>query len=437
MKQLSDVTALVFDHGLGLPIAERLARDCKRVLFHSPWEEGFSTINKAIIGDGLPNIERCNDIWNVKKEVDLWVFPDVQHAGLQLELASQGFAVWGSRDADRLELNREYFLKVIGELGLQLPVWKVCIGITELRRYLRQKENVYVKISKFRGSLETKHFRSWKLDENLLDLWAVRFGAVREHIRFLVFDAINTPLEIGGDTYNVHGKWPSLMLHGIEKKDEAYFAAVTKREDMPEVAKEVMDAFGPVLGKFWYANEWSMEIRVKDDIGYFLDPTTRLGLPSTASQLEIWENWSEIIWSGAHGELVEPELVKTGEEDEPAMFSAELLLKANADDGLWPTVEIPKELNQWCKLADCCEVDGIRSWPREGGDDDAVGWLCAIGNTAAITIETMKKYVSLLPEGLTANIAPLVDVLKEIEQEEAKGIEFADDRVPEPEIVVK
>ena len=34
--------------------------------------------------------------WSVKDEVDLWVFPDLQYAGLQLELESQGAAVWGA-----------------------------------------------------------------------------------------------------------------------------------------------------------------------------------------------------------------------------------------------------------------------------------------------------------------------------------------------------
>jgi hypothetical protein len=428
VSDLSNKTALVFDHGLGIPIAQRLSRDFKRVLYHTPWEKGFSTINEAIIGDGMTGIERCQDYWKVKNEVDLWVFPDIQHSGLQVELESQGRAVWGSREADRLELHREYFLTVLKGLGLQLPKWEVCVGISNLREHLKDKEDKYVKISKYRGSLETKHFRSWKLDENLLDLWAVRFGAARHHIRFLVFDAINTPLEIGADSYNIRGQWPSLMLHGIEKKDEAYLSVVTKRSDMPDFSKEIMDAFAPVLEKERYANEWSMEIRVKDGIPYFLDPTTRLGLPSTATQLEIWENWSEIVMAGAHGEMTEPKPT--------AKFSAELILKAKCDDRLWPTVEIPNGLSQWCKVTDCCADEGVTSWPREGGDDESAGWLLALGDTPTEVLETMKEHVKMLPEGLCADIAPLADVIKEIEQAESKGIEFAE-RMPEPAVALE
>ncbi len=104
MKEVSQVTALIFDHSLFLPLARKLAKTYKRVLYFSPWEEGFPTLNKCIIGDGFPDIERCNDIWRVKNEIDVAIFPDIQHSGLQLELESQGIAVWGSRGGDSLEI---------------------------------------------------------------------------------------------------------------------------------------------------------------------------------------------------------------------------------------------------------------------------------------------------------------------------------------------
>lgn len=428
MKDLSQLTALVYDHGLFLPLAQRLARDFGRVLYFTEWQEGFSTVNKAVIGSGLEKVERVMDIWKAKKEVDLFVFPDVQHSGLQLELESQGYPVWGARRGDELELNRKLFLKVLEEVGLDVPEYEICKGISALRECLKEKENCYIKISLFRGSLETKHFRSWKLDENLLDLWAVRFGGMREKIPFLVFDAIETPLEIGGDTYCVDGKWPSLMLHGIEEKDSAYLSAVTQREKMPYQLLEVMERFSKRLEKYRYRNEWSMEVRVKDDNFFFIDPTCRGGLPSTGSQLELWENFGEIVWEGAHGNLVEP--VPLGK------FSAELIVRAKSEDGLWACAEIPKELEQWLKLADCCEIDGVRYWPREGSDDDCVGWLVAIGDTPQEAVDKIKGYAEALPDGLSVDLAPLADVLKNIATGEEEGIGFTNKPVPEPAEVI-
>lgn len=429
MNAVSDLTFCFIDHGLGLPLAERVARDAKRVLYWSPWEEGFSTINKAIIGDGLDRVERISDFWKVKDDVDVWVFPDIQHSGLQIELASQGHAVWGARDGDALELNREFFLHTLVESGLDTPNWKVCVGITSLRTYLYEKKDQYVKISKYRGSMETFHWRSWKEDENLLDVLAVRFGGVREQIRFLVFENIETDLEIGGDTYCVNGQWPSLMLHGIEWKDKGYFGAVTSDDEMPEQLRQVHEAFGPVLHSFGSKTFWSSEVRVVGDQFFFTDPTTRIGLPSSASQMELWGNISEIIAAGAEGELVDP--VPEGK------FSVECILKAKRERGAWACVEVPKDIQQWCKLSCCCEVDGKVCWPPDESGGEEVGWLVAIGDTPKDTLATMKGYVDLLPDGLIADISSIADIIKEIKSEEDEGIEFTDKPMPGPKEVVK
>lgn len=434
MKEVSDVIACVVDWGLvGAPMAERLAQSMKHVYLFSEWHESYATVNKWIVGHGFENVSRVEDIFKLKRkrDVDLWVFPDVQWGGLELELEDQGYAVWGSRDGELLELNRELFLETLAVAGLDVPAFEVKEGLNDLREFLRDKEDYYIKISKFRGSIETTHWRNWTLDEGLLDLWAVRLGPAKELIRFICFPAIDTPLEIGGDNYCVDGQWPSLMLHGIEWKDRSYFASVTKREEMPEQLQRVMEAFSPVLAKYRYRNQWSMEVRVKGDAAYFIDPTCRMGLPSTGSQLELWRNWPEIVWAGANGQLVDPE---------PAgKFSAESILTFKGDPAEWRVTDIPKELRQWVKLADCCEIDGRACFPSgespDAGDD--IGWLVAIGDTPEETIKNMNEQADLLPDGLDANTECLAYVLKEIGQEEKGGIEFSKQQIPEPAIVME
>jgi len=430
MKSTSDVTAMVIDHELFLPLAERLSREFKHVLYFKEWQEGFSKVDKACIGDGIPGIERIDDIWKHKDECDVFIFPDVQMSGIQLELESQGLAVWGARAGDELELNRELFLRTIESVGLDLPTFEVVRGITALKNHLREAEDKYVKISRYRGSLETFHWRSWKLDENFLDLLAVRFGAVRELVKFLVFDSIDTPIELGGDTYGIDGRWPSLMLHGIEAKDKAYLGAVTDTEQMPDQIKAVLDAFKPVLAKYRYRNFWSMEVRVKDDKAYFIDPTCRMGLPSSSSQMELWENLGEIIWHGANGELVEPKPT--------AMFSAEVLLKIKADKGgNWRKCEIPSELRQWLKFSGHCEVDGLAWFTPDDDNDGACGWMVAIGDSPKDALERIKGYIERLPDGLTADPAPLAEVIKAVDEGEEQGIEFANKPMPEASAVLE
>ena len=429
MSELSQLTVCCVDHGLFLPLAQRLARDVKRVLYCVPNDEGFPTVNKCIVGDGFEDIEKCVDLWPIKNEVDFWCFPDIGFAGLQLELESQGHKIWGSRRADSLEINREKFHKVLADVGLPVPKFDVIRGITKLREFLKDKENRFLKISRFRGSMETRHWRDWKRDEGLLDVLAVRFGPAKELIPFLVFEAIDTPLEIGSDTYCVDGKWPSLMLHGIEQKDASYLSAVTKKEDMPDELLGVLDAFGPVLAKYRMRNQWSTEVRVLGGQAYFTDPTPRGGLPSTASQLECWENFSEIIWAGAQGELVDP--VPRG------TFTAEVAISIKVEDGQWGSIEVPKELQQWLKVANCCQIGGRLAMPDDVFFPDCAGWLVAIDDSPKAVIEKLKGYVELLPDGVKADIGTLVDAIKEVDSEEEEGIHFTDKPMPEPAEVVE
>ena len=137
MKDTKDVTACVVDHGLFSPLAQKLGQTFKRVLYYSPWEEGFPQLNRCIVGDGYPEIERCDDFWDELADIDLFIFPDIQHSGLQLHLESIGKAVWGSRKGDSLELSREKFHRTLKQLGLDCPKWVSITGLSKLRDHLR------------------------------------------------------------------------------------------------------------------------------------------------------------------------------------------------------------------------------------------------------------------------------------------------------------
>lgn len=395
-----------------------------------PTEESFPTINKAIVGDGFPDIERAESIWDIKDHCDLFVFPDIYYSAEQIELEAQGKAVWGSRDADKYEWDRELFLDTLEELGMDVPDHTVITGITNLKLFLKDKENYYLKISKYRGSMETCHYRSWALDEGLLDSLAMRWGSVREKMRVLCFPAIDTELEIGGDTYCIDGQWPDTMLHGIEWKDKCYLGSVTRREEMPPQLQEIMHCWGTVLGPHRYRNQWSMEDRVVDENEhFFIDATCRMGLPSTGSQLEAWANWGDIVWNGAHGILVQPRPT--------CRYTAEAMVKLHGNTAEWREVELPRELDQWLKAADCCMVDGKLCFPaEEEGGSEEIGWLVAIGNSPEEAIENICTLADGLPDGMDANTECLAYVLKEIAEEEKQGIEFGKDEIPEPAIVM-
>lgn len=428
MKRVSDITVAVVDSGLFLPMAFRIAEEAKRVIFCPPCEKTPCTVKSACIGDGFSEIEHRRDFWPVIDEIDLFCFPDCHHASLQLYLESIGKSVWGCRGADALELNRLGFMGLLKTLGLDVPKFEAVRGLDALRDALKDESDKYIKISRYRADMETFHWRDMAHDEGWLDWLAVNFGPLKNHMRFLIFDSIETDLEIGCDTYCADGQWPGLMLNGIEWKDKSYFAAVTKREAMPDQIKQVLEAFTPYLASHRYRQAWSMEVRVKDDKAYFIDATVRGGLPSTASQHLLWKNFTEIVWAGANGELVEPEPT--------AQFSIETMVTTKSEKDSWDTVELPDELKRNCRFSSCAFVDGKYCFPPDDLHTGDLGWLAAVSDTPIGALKKLQEYEALLPDGLQIDTSSLVKVIQEIESMSEAGIEFTKYKMPDVAAVI-
>lgn len=428
MSDLSSKVALVRDGGFFLGVARRLAKDFGRVYYCPHYRQNNPSLHEAIIGNGCGDIVYCDDLWLIKNKVDTWVFPDIGFRGEQKELRDQGRDVWGSHDGMLLEQNREYFVKVLGDLGLDVAPHEIVVGVTALRDFLKDKQDIFIKISKWRATWETYHWRSWEQDSHRLDSWAVKFAGVKEKIRFLCFYKIDTVLEIGGDTYNVRGEWPEQMLHGIECKDAAYFSAVTPRTKMPKELTHIMDAFTPLLQRAGYCCQWSMEVRVAEDGIFFIDATTRGGLPSTASFLAA-KNTSEVIYHGAMGHMVQV--------DYGFKFSAECMVKIHGEDGASDTIVLPEELKEPLVLADCYEVEGQPWFPADDKPIEEIGWLRATGDTPTEVAKEMNRLADMLPDGADAAVESLADILREIEAEQEQGIKFTEQPLPDPEIVLE
>lgn len=429
MKEVKDLTVLIADTGLFLPMAQRMAEEAKRVIVWSSDQRSFPSLRQGIIGDGFDRIERVWDFWPLLKEIDLACFPDIGHSGLQAHLIEMGMPVWGSRSGDILEISREEFLGTLSDLGLDMPTFEVIEGLDKLREHLRDKTEKYIKVSRWRGDFETYHWKDWIQDEGWLDEQALNFGPLKNIIIFLVFDAIETDLEIGGDTYNVDGVWPGLMLNGLEHKDSTYFSAVTKTADMPEQILNVLEAFSPILSQHNYRNQWSMEVRVKDDKAYFIDATCRGGMPSSGSQQLLWKNFPLIVWAGANGEVVDPVPA--------AQFSIESMLTCKPCKDAWYRVQIPKEIQRNCRLSYAGLVDDCFVFPPDEFHHGELGWLVAIGDTPTETLHNAQDLADQLPDGLDAKLENLTSLLVEIEHANMQGIPFTDQPIPEPAEVIQ
>jgi hypothetical protein len=427
MKPTSEVICCVVDHGLFLPIALKLAEQMGKVYYWSPWDDCAPKVEKGIIGDGFENLHRVESIWDIKSECDLFVFPDVGFAGLQKELVSQGYAVWGHHGADELETKRGLFLDTLEDVGMLVPDYDIVLGLTKLREFLKDKEDLWIKISRWRGDWETFHWRDWEHDEVTLDFYAYHFGPAKELIKFYVFKTIDTDIEDGIDTYCIDDQFPKTVMHGMECKDKSYLCSIQLMEDVDERVRIVPEKFGPVLGKYGYRGFFSCEVRIKDDDSNFIDPTCRAASPPSQVMTELFGNLGDIIWQGANGILVEPEPT--------AAFGVQALLTIDRSKDEWVVLDVPEEIRQWVKCGFACEIDGkicIPPHPLES----MVGWLVATGDSIEEAIDNLKEYAGQLPDGVSCDVDSMAHLLKEAETAKEQGIELTEQEIPEPEVVL-
>lgn len=431
MKSLSDTTALVYDGGLFFELALRLARNgFKRVLYQCSIDGPFQKLNEAVIGDGFDTVERVLDFWPIKDEIDCFVFPDSSHPGLQLELVSQGKAVWGSREGCLLEWNRQQFVETLKSLGLSAPEYTPCHGLRALRKHLEPKTDQYVKISRWRGSFETFHWVDYRTSSGRLDELSVEFGGMQEDVTFLVFPNIEAVAELGYDGFNVRGQFPKLSVSGVEAKDKGYLGSIIAWDDLPDELRTINEVFRPILSKLGYANFWSAEGRKTEDDFFFTDPCPRHASPAGEGQIELYGNLPEIVWAGANGECIDPEPV--------AKHVAQAIIDHQGNEQHWRRIVIPDVVRPWVKLYNPVKIgEETYDLPPLVHSCDSIGSVLGIGDTPTEAVEALKENASALDgQPLTIHIESLVDAAIELEAAEKEGMTLTDEPMPEPARIV-
>lgn len=430
MKDPKDIVACCVDRGVFYPVAKRLAKEYRRVFYCNPdgaYSENFELGTK---GDGHPDVHLVEDYWRIKNEVDVWVFADCTDVGAQLELRSQGRAVWGSMAVSDLERFRGQWLDYSERLDSPMPETRRIVGVSKLRAFLKRHENEewFVKVSRWRGDC----WETWKATEPAqvaakLDLISFRAGPLKEQVTFYVQKKLNTDLEGGADTYNVLGKWPGKIVLGWEKKGESYLAVVKDRADMPPQIWNPMERITPLLEAEGYTNFISSEIRIKDDTSWWLDPCFRTPSPAGEEQLLLYTNFPLIVAAGANGELVEPELA--------GQFCGEAVIEYNGERDGWKSFEIPDSVKEFVTLYAHAYADGaVHFGPSQ--DPVAIGCAVGIGDTAQEVIDHLHDIQHEMRDcPVTLHVESMSDLLVEINKAQEQGIDFAEE-VPEPAAVL-
>ena len=407
----------LIDNGIFCETAVKLSEFFGRVYYYSPWEETFVKSNNMLPGYGIPGVERINEPLKIIDDVDLWVFPDLYHAGLQFHLQELGKRVWGSRDGQELELLRDDSKKYLKKLGLPVGKYEVITGLDKLRAYLKEHDNKFVKVSVTRGDFETFNAKNYNFIEVKLDELEHNLGAKKHVAEFIVEDTIEG-IEIGYDGYSVDGQFPESSIVGLEVKDKGYVGHVREYSDMPKEITVFTDTISDTLKNYKYRNFMSTENRVaKDKTSYMTDFCARQGSPPSELYINMFENLADIMWQGAEGVCVDPVC--------PKKWGAEVVIDSFWSDRNWQPIQFPEKIRDNVKLRQFTMIEKQYYVIPQNEGSTGVGAVVATGDTMEEAVENVKECCKQV-EGYYIDIHDdaLDDAQKELGKLGEMGIEL-------------
>lgn len=354
MDNLKSKTALVYDYGTFMHVAVKLAEAFKKVYYYCPWKEAYPRYNAYIIGSGIDNIERVDSFWDCKneKDPDLYVFTDVYDGDIQNELKLQGKRVFGSGYCEDMELFRDGFKEYLEEVDLPVGAYDVIRGLDNLRDYLEDKSNLFIKTNLFRGGFESMNFRSMQLDKTYLDKLAHEYGIFQNMEKFTVEAPLPDCAEIGYDGFVCDGRYPEKVIAGIEIKDQCYAGIFLDYDKLPDQVLETNAKLSRLFKELGYRGAFSSEIRVgADKRPYLIDPTCRFPSPPSELYASMYDNFPQMVWEVAGGNLIIPECKNR--------YGFQIQLHSQWSAKEWMPVYCPEEIRPYLKLKNRVDAGGI------------------------------------------------------------------------------
>ncbi|MGA2160061.1 MAG: hypothetical protein ABSG90_12725 [Dehalococcoidia bacterium] len=387
-------SAHIQDNGIFSELPRTLAKWFGRVTYSSPWINAFPSSKDTEVGEGSDKFDRVEGIAEVREETDLFIFPDTYYGKEQIELVNSGKRVWGSRNADELEIYRSEAKPYFDELGINQGEYELVKGVSKLRKYIKEHDNekLWIKCDKTRGDMESFFVEGYELYKGQVDDLEYHLGPKAEIMTFVVEKHLEGTIDIAIDTHGVDGLWPSVALLGTEEKGEFYICAVKKWSQITPNLTVIYDKLSDTLKKYQCRNFISLESRAKGKDIKLGDPCMRGGSPPFELQMNMITNSPDVFWFGAEGKMIDPEYA--------AKYGVMLCVHSDWASKHPLMVQYPKKYREQIKFRYDSEFDG-HTWimPQDAGP--RIAGIVAMGDS----------------------LDPLYDEVKEI-SEQMKGIQI-------------
>lgn len=333
-------------------VAISLSKYFQKTYYHSVQQNPFPVMSWASVGTGYSEIIVLDSFWDHLDDFDIIIFPDIYFESWGTALRNMGKKVWGGSKSEELETNRKLFKQELTNNGMPVAPTISIIGIDNLLDFLKDKTDKWIKISYYRGDMETTHWININYNSVQFNNLKNNLGPLSNSIEFLIEDGIDCVAEIGYDGYSINGEFPNNCIFGLEVKDCGYIGKSTTKNELPKPVSLVNKQFGPVLEKYNHQGFYSTEIRYTENgLAYYTDPCMRAGSPPSNTYLDLINNWDEIIVGGVNGELVEPEF--------SALYGVEIILKSDYINKGFLPVKFPTQFRNNIKLKGSFIRDGL------------------------------------------------------------------------------
>ena len=363
--------------GLGLPQAVKLAKHFDK-MYYVPgvYQNPFPLIAPTLPGIGYKELEVIRDPFSNINDIDVYIIGDIYLKSIGEHLRSLGKLVWGGGESEEIETDRQGFYLLLEKLNMNNSGYKVIKGIQKLKAYLQDRQNLYIKLSYWRGQAETFKWINQAHNGVLLDQMEYTLGPAGSEVEFVVQSPITSDVETGCDTYAVNGVLPLTINIGIEIKNSCYLGGKTLALNAPKPVSETNERFSLALKTFQHTGFYSTEIRynTKTNESYYIDPCMRLASPGSV-YIDMISNWRDIIVEGAKGILVEPEY--------RYKYGCEIILKSSWVKNNFLPVVFPKEYKSNVNLKGSFIKDGnyfIIPFNTCGFELEEFGSVVVVGN---------------------------------------------------------
>jgi hypothetical protein len=359
-----------------LPVAIELSNHFEKVYYNINEVSPFPRLSNDKVGVGYDQIEAIQDFWDKINEIDIFIFPDIYYSAMGKHLRDIGKMVWGGTPAEVLETDRKLFKQELKSVGLPVPNTVYIKGIDDLEKYMKTNSDKWMKVSFYRGLMETTHLLSYEYCRVLINELRYTTGPLASTIDFVIEDPIKAIAEIGSDGWTVNGVMPKNQIFGLEMKNIGYVGKSSTYDELPSALKDVNNRFQPVLQKYKHTGFYSTEVRVGEDgKNYYIDPCVRCGLPPSATYLQMVSNLAEIVISGCNGVVVEPKFA--------AKYGVEIILKSTYVNNNFLPVIFPEEYSKNIKLKGSFKMDNkyyIIPYKFCGYELSEVGCVSVVGD---------------------------------------------------------